>query len=311
MLLVLAFTSQITHTDPTKLALHAFYESTLGAQWANNIGWLQGSPCNGSTVRWWGLGCNASGHVIQLAADENNVQGTLPDELAALASPDFTQLWFTNNLLSGTLPSFLGNFGGMTDLVLENNAFSGTLPTQLGLMTQLESITLDGNAISGTVPTELGLLGATLGYLGLDSNALSGTIATELGQLSNLNWLNLDTNYAISGTIASQLGALSSLTWLDLYKNKISGTVPASLGELPLSTDLRLHANLLSGTLPASLGGLRPNYCYLTDVQCIADGAGAQICAGQPTNHFACPLPASLNASSACGGRGLNCSRAA
>ena len=172
---------------------------------------------------------------------------------------------------------------------------------------------LSANSLSGTLVTQLGRLGASLSYLGLDANALSGTFSTQyIGKLHQLESLNIDSNRRISGTLPHQLSSLSRLTWLDCYKNRLSGTLAPGLfsirgGKQQLALEnLRLHANELSGTIPSQLGALKPRYCYLSNAQCLRDGAGEEICASLTTNAFACPLPKELSGSG-CGGRGLNC----
>ena len=293
-------------------ALARFYASAGGAHWLRSDGWLHGPPCNGSINHWWGLDC-LGGHVTELLMYNNHLTGTLATELGQLAS--LTQIWLPTpdpdpggNSLSGTLPTQLGRPRSLTDLVLNGNSLSGTLPRQLGRLSNASSFTLDTNYLSGTVPTSVGRL-AALNYLGFDRNRISGTLPTQLGLLARLEWLNLDSNLAISGTLPRQLAGLSSLLWLDLFKNALSGTLaPELFSALPLQTDLRIHANRLSGTLPSQLGALHPSYCYLTNEQCVEDtGGDARFCGPKTTNRFACPLPARLNASAACGGRGLSC----
>jgi len=289
--------------------LRAFYEASGGSHWVKNDGWLTGMPCNGTTANWWGVICDEHGTVVQLLSSYNGLTGTIAPELGAM--PHLSQLWIQHSaFLSGTIPPALTGLGGLTDLVLNDNGLSGTIPPEFGQLGRLTSAVLDTNVISGTLAPQLGALGF-LSYLGTNSNRVSGSIGSWLGKLRALNWLNLDSN-ALSGTLARDaFGPLSNLIWMDVYKNRLSGTIPAVIGSLPLTTNLRMHANRLSGTLPSSLGSLRPSYCYLTNWQCLADNAGDEICASPAAltvNQFACPLPLQLN-SSACGGRGLNCTQ--
>jgi hypothetical protein len=61
-------------------ALVALYDSTNGAGWTNNAGWLtDNTPCV-----WSGVACD-TGHVRSLWLVDNNLSGSIPPELGNLA----------------------------------------------------------------------------------------------------------------------------------------------------------------------------------------------------------------------------------
>jgi hypothetical protein len=53
-------------------------------------------------------------------------QGQLPTSLASLSS--LQQFVFTDNLLTGSLPAFVGGYPGVGEAWLERNSLSGSLP---------------------------------------------------------------------------------------------------------------------------------------------------------------------------------------
>lgn len=79
------------------LALAAIYTSTQGDSWNDNSGWLQNpDPCT-----WFGVSC-ADKHVLSLDLPGNNLQGSLPDEIADLSG--LRTITINDNALSGSIP---------------------------------------------------------------------------------------------------------------------------------------------------------------------------------------------------------------
>ena len=143
------------------LALVALYDSTNGAGWTNNTGWIQDDPC-----AWYGVTCSG----VQV-----------------------TQLSLGNNNLSGSIPTEIGNLTGLTHVYLWGNALSGAIPTEIGNLTGLIKLQLDGNALSGPIPSSIGNL-TSLTRLALDVNALSGEVPSSITNLTNLTNLYLGGN---------------------------------------------------------------------------------------------------------------------
>ncbi|MDC1119549.1 leucine-rich repeat domain-containing protein [Gammaproteobacteria bacterium] len=179
-------------------ALVTLYNSTDGANWTDNTGWM---GAVGTECSWSGVTCT-NGSV--------------------------SRLWFWTNGLNGTIPSELGNLSNLTSLNLGNNSLTGTIPSELGNLTKLTQILLFSNSLTGSIPSELGNL-ANLTYLQLSNNTLSGSIPSELGNLTNLTYLNLSNN-SLSGSIPSELGNLTKLAAFSYTGNLITGSIPNGLG---------------------------------------------------------------------------------
>ncbi len=229
-------------------ALIALYNSTDGANWWDNTGWL-GSA--GTECTWIGVSC-AGGHVRDLILNYNQLSGVIPPQLGNLSNLQW--LYLNSNQLSGSIPSELGNLSSVTFLDLSLNQLSGVIPAELGNLSDLYHLYLNYNQLSGGIPPELGKL-SNLAYLGLVDNQLSGGIPPELGDLSSLDYLLLSSNQ-LSGVIPLELGDLSSLLNLSLSGNQLSGSIPPELGNLSNLTSLTLWANQLSGSIPEELGDL-------------------------------------------------------
>jgi len=246
-----------------RAALIALYNATGGDGWTNNSGWktpplhTDGFAMPGTEGGWYGIYVQGN-HVIEIYPSDNKLTGSIPSELGNL--DNLQTLYLQLNQLSGSIPSQLGNLSNLTILVLGENQLSGSIPSQLGNLGNLKELWLHSNQLSGSIPPELGYL-SNLQYLALYLNQLSGSIPSQLGNLSNLTTLRLGQNQ-LSGGIPSQLGNLSNLTALELNHNQFSGSIPPELGNLSNLQFLSLYSSQLSGSIPPELGNLS-NLIYL------------------------------------------------
>ncbi|MDB9968432.1 hypothetical protein OAE08_02030, partial [Gammaproteobacteria bacterium] len=154
-------------------ALVALYNSTDGANWTDNTGWLgeAGTECS-----WFGVRCYA-------------------DSGKSVSGLDF---W--KNRLNGNIPSELENLSNLTWLNLGDNSLSGTIPSELGNLKNLALFNLSGNSLSGSIPAELGNL-VYLTNFNVRDNNLSGEIPNELGGIKNLTYLDLWGENSFTGSI--------------------------------------------------------------------------------------------------------------
>ncbi|KAF8377295.1 hypothetical protein HHK36_030670 [Tetracentron sinense] len=241
------------------------------------------SPCN-----WVGITCDKVGSVAKINLTSAGLKGTLHD-FGFLSFPNLVSLDLSNNSLSGTIPTHIGNLSKLTILFLDRNQLRGSIPREAGNLMNLNELSLSTNLLTGSIPFTLGNL-TNLSFLYLWNNKLSGSIPLEIGNLSNLIELDLSSNNltssiphllslidlelgnniltgtipaslelginALTGTIPASLGNLSNLTTLYLYGNQLSGSIPRELGNLKSLIDLELGNNALTGTIPTSLGNL-------------------------------------------------------
>ena len=103
-------------------ALKALYNATNGDNWKNKDGWFKDGtdPCKD----WFGITCTSDGNHIQaLSLSNNNLEGTLPEEIGLLAD-NLVSVDFGLNKLTGCLPA---NFSILTKLYaisLKENTFA-------------------------------------------------------------------------------------------------------------------------------------------------------------------------------------------
>ena len=114
-----------------------------------------------------------------LTLRHNSLNGTLqisPTETSfALQHLDLGE-----NLLSGTLPSALGDYPALTFLSLYTNLVSGSFPAFLNQLSNLTHLGLQDNLFSGTVPSSFFPPLQLLGSLRFGGSLLTGTIASSL-----------------------------------------------------------------------------------------------------------------------------------
>ncbi|MGS2717049.1 S8 family serine peptidase [Eionea flava] len=229
-------------------ALVTFYESTDGANWTNNDGWLSTDmPCS-----WYGIVCSLDGHVSNIFLGFNNLQGDFPSVVSAFTR--LQSLSLSSNSLSGSIPSSLSRLAELRYLWLSSNQLTGSIPSEIGDLLQLEELSLWGNQLSGIIPTTIGAM-SSLRNLSLGSNQLTGDIPSEIGDLLQLEELSIWNNQ-LSGVIPNTIGGMSRLRNLSLSSNQLTGDIPEELfGLLELQT-VYLHGNQLTGSIPEAIGNL-------------------------------------------------------
>ena len=60
------------------------------------------------------------------------------------------------NLLTGTLPTVVGQLGKIKELMLSRTRIGGLVPTEIGKLALLENLEMYGNKLRGTIPDSLG-----------------------------------------------------------------------------------------------------------------------------------------------------------
>ena len=147
----------------------------------------------------------------------------------------------SSSLLSGTLPSSIGNFGSVTYMSFYYNKIGGTIPSTIGELTSLQTLDLTGNSLVGTIPSTMSVL-TSLRYLWMYNNLLSGTIPSTMSVLTSLQDLWLSSN-SLVGSIPSTISALTLLQILNLNNNYLTMGGATSV---PIST---FSSTTLSGTI--------------------------------------------------------------
>lgn len=102
---------------------------------------------------WPIVSCSLSQTITQLSMPGQQLNGTIPAEIANLEG--LQQLDLGDNNLGGALPTSIYSMASLQRLYLENNQLTGTLTEDVAGWTNLETISLGNNAIGGSIPTSL------------------------------------------------------------------------------------------------------------------------------------------------------------
>lgn len=236
-------------------ALIAIYQATGGDDWKDNKRWCSDAPVD----KWYGVKSDPEGRIVELNLSNNNLQGSLPSEIAYLEH--LTQLRLSDNNLSGQIPPELFSLSQLKYLYLGRNCLTGKIPSEIGALTNLQSLHLEMNELSGELPHTIGQL-SQLEFLDLSYNKFGGTIPLEIGSLVELKYLCLERN-DFSGVIPLNFRKLKNLTHLNLCLNNLNGELPfETLNKMHLSF-LDLSCNRFSGHISSEFLQMTIRYLHL------------------------------------------------
>ncbi|XP_074282114.1 receptor-like protein EIX2 [Silene latifolia] len=177
--------------------------------------------------------------IVDLDLSYTNISGELPGWLWNLSS--IHELHLSGNQLTGSLPQHVacdGLYGcSFKWLDLHNNLLTGTIPKWLGNLEDVAVIDLSSNQLTGAIfdgnnASSLFYIGSFLEVLDLSDNMLSGEI--QFGKVlpdTHLEILSLRRNL-FNGSIPSQLCNCGSLLVLELAQNGLTGHIPRCLGSI-------------------------------------------------------------------------------
>eukprot|EP00538_Stauroneis_constricta_P006429 CAMPEP_0119548968 /NCGR_PEP_ID=MMETSP1352-20130426/2766_1 /TAXON_ID=265584 /ORGANISM="Stauroneis constricta, Strain CCMP1120" /LENGTH=725 /DNA_ID=CAMNT_0007594385 /DNA_START=340 /DNA_END=2517 /DNA_ORIENTATION=- len=271
-----------------RYALAVLYYATGGETWKWQMNFLKPtSVCNWNQqflttslqiVRLGVFSCLNGGGVSRFGLPQNNLTGTIPDEIRHLDDVDAFILQWNRNL-KGPIPAGLTEMSGLEVLDISYCSLSSSLPDSLEDLTKLTSLGLSNNLMTGTIPFEAL---PNLVELRLDDNGFDGDVNEFNGMMPNLKFLYLEDN-GFTGTLNENLISYWAKTVqnLDLSDNMLDGPLPTNLfdptskmnvidlhgnrlvGEIPTMQQentklqfLALHENFIKGFIPASIDKL-------------------------------------------------------
>ncbi|XP_048542160.1 receptor kinase-like protein Xa21 [Triticum urartu] len=152
----------------------------------------------------------------------NMLSGGIPSSL--IGCP-LQKLDLSHNSLVGSIPKDLFLINTLSIYMnIQNNLLTGDLPTELGNLKNIGELDFSGNLISGEIPISLGEC-QTLQYLNVSRNNLQGSIPSSIEKMKALLMLDLSHNN-LSGSIPEFLGSMEGLAGLNLSFNNLEGEVP-------------------------------------------------------------------------------------
>ncbi len=202
--------------DPIqRQALIALYDNTGGNQWKKRSYWKNSSV---SYCHWYGVKCktitipNTSPQVnrnivTELLLRENNLKGSIPEELSTLSGLEVIQ--FGGNNLAGSIPKEICSLANLEKLDLDRNNLEGTIPNEIVNLENLEIIYLNENKFTGTILDKIVNL-TNLKKIWIRKNHFTGSIPREIKNLENLITLGISYNHFI-GIIPKEIIDLENL----------------------------------------------------------------------------------------------------
>ncbi|KAI5079521.1 hypothetical protein GOP47_0005000 [Adiantum capillus-veneris] len=259
--LLLEFKKTIVKKDPLSVL----------ASWAPNS---RNDYCN-----WYGITCSRDASItwvdsILLASSQ--LEFIMWDGFATFRQLRFIN--FSDNSISGSIPTQLGHLTTLVSLDLSSNRLAGSLPSSFNVLSMLQTLVLGSNGLIGAVPNGLCRL-TSLRILDMSYNSLTGLTA-DLNECKKLEVLNLEHNNIESdisqipfsqlkslriinigsnrfkGALTKELSRSNTITVMQLQDNAISGRIPGALGLLTMLTVLDLSSNLLNDLIPETIGNL-------------------------------------------------------
>ncbi|XP_077225762.1 uncharacterized protein LOC143858944 [Tasmannia lanceolata] len=185
----------------------------------------------------------------------NHFVGLFPNSIANLSTQLF-RLSVGENLISGNIPSQIGNLINLNHLGIYRTFITGSIPTSIEMLQNLHQLYLGGNSLSGKIPYNIGNI-TQLTDLDLGLNNLQGSIPLSLANCTKLLRLNLCRNN-LTDTIPKQIIGFSSLS-IALFLSQIffTGSLPSEVGNLNILALLDVSQNKLSGEIPSTLANCK------------------------------------------------------
>ena len=248
-----------------RYALATLFFATAGSKWTDSTRFITSAhECD-----WKGVSCNSDLIPTHLDFQENNLLGSIPEEIAVLTALE--SILLNGNTISNKVPFTIGRLTGLVQLDLSNNFLTGSLPVEIGDLSKLQLLGLGKNQLSSSLPTSI-LKMKALQKLDVNGNQFTGQLP-ELATLPQLNIFegeaneftgSLDSIWSrslrfvhvpmnrFSGPFPTSIVDASTLEYFSCFDNQISGTVPPGIGTMRNLRFLYMDNNFVTGTFPWS-----------------------------------------------------------
>ena len=238
-----------------RAVLVELYNSTNGANWADNTNWLSDKPMR----TWYGVTTDDEGRVAELSLSDNQLSGEIPTELGNLSNLE--QVGINDNQLTGELPDSLTGLTMLQGLFFDTNA-GLCAPTDEAFQTWLQSVA----SVSGD------------NCVAEDSAEDRAVLVALYNAMDGPNWAN-SVNWLTDAPLEEWVGVKTDsstgrVVGLTLRYNELKGQFPPELGDLTALESLDLDGNWIYdlSTLPdlPSLRDLWLNQNFISDVSALS-----------------------------------------
>jgi hypothetical protein len=246
--LALALKAQVSEQEFQ--ALKAFYNATGGDTWTNRTGWENINTTatkNDVTTSWKGISGIYDGHVTDINFYNNNLTGSLPEEMVGL--DHLKSIGLNSNHMTGPLPQALKKLTKLNTFSMAGSQLNIPFPSDfIECWPNLVILNLGSCGITGTLPDIFDKT-PLLWSLQIDNNNIKGTLP------KSLNNLNLNEFHCSNNMLEGELPELTNTK--DIYRisfsnNNFTGSIPEHYGDFVLQYFL-IDNNKLSGTIPEKL----------------------------------------------------------
>ncbi|KAG6397895.1 hypothetical protein SASPL_139345 [Salvia splendens] len=251
-LLLLAAFPETSHAacSPADRAALASFNLTITA--SPPLNWSLSYDCCG----WEGVGCDASGRVINLLLRSRHLSGTISPSITNLTS--LTDLSLSHNWLSGPIPfGFFASLDRLRVVDLSWNRLTGELGLPDKLPAPIKTFNLSSNHFRGTIQTSFFQPALALDHFDISNNSFSGAIPAFVCSYAPLITRLDFTNNDLTGPIGPGFGDCKNLLSLRVGFNLLSGEVPEDIYDLMALQELYLPGNQLSGPIDERIIDLR------------------------------------------------------
>lgn len=212
--------------------------------------------------------------LLILDVSNNQLTGSVPEELGGLINA--VNLYLFRNSLSGALPAGLfdpGDLLKLRELKINENMISGMIPSTIGNLGALKKLVAYSNNFTGALPSTIGDI-TTLETFYIFENFLSGAFPATITNIPGLKYMAINDNMFED---LPDLSSMTSIQFLDVRYNRFTfedmipnvGMAPGSYYYAPQSkigtVDVHIVDITASIALNSFAGGTNNSYEWFKD----------------------------------------------
>lgn len=180
-----------------------------------------------------------------LALTSNNLTSNIPEIFGNMTQ--LRDVYLNRNRLSGRVPSGFAESAWLR-IDFNWNLLTGTIPSSLGDLKNLVELNLGRNMLSGAIPSSLGDL-EHLQKIDISQNRLHGEVPQSFSNLHSIISIDLSHNFFLWGELTKWLHGLPRLRDLNLFANQFWIRDISLFNNFPRLGHANLSGNHIAGDL--------------------------------------------------------------